>query len=183
MIRRLRQNINEYRLKKKLQGNYRKVQTVNLADARSIAILADITSAEDFEIIKSLVNDFKTQGKKVFCIGFYNQKYDCNYSYPKSEFDIYTAKQLKGNGMPDSPYLETFLSEKRDLLIDLNLKNHFFLRYLAALSNASFKCGLHSPSNEIIHDLLISIPEDSTIKDFIKAAKSVLERIHPSSTK
>jgi hypothetical protein len=181
MIKKIVHHIRENRLQKKMKQWHRKPKVINLQEAKSIAILADVTDEKDFEAVKKWVTDLKHRGKKVFCVGLYNQKTDCHYAYPKSEFDIYNLKQMKSGGIPDSPYLQTFISERRNLLVDLNIKNHFFLRYLAALCHAEFKCGIHIPSNESVHDVLVNVPENTPVKDFIKATESILNRMHPVS--
>ncbi len=179
LIKKIKSQLGEWRLFTKMGIISSRVpQVMNIEDTKTIGILLDATNSEDFELIKKYVIYLKSLGKNVYCICFYDHKVDPNYQYPKSEFDFINLKSVDISLTPTSPYIKSFISEQKDLLIDANLKNIFTLRYIAALSNAKFKVGVDIPENKKIHDLLVSITPESGVKNFLKNVDVFLEKIN-----
>ena len=56
------------------------------------------------------------------------------------------------------------MEEKYDLLIDLNVHDHFSLKYIAAFSKASFKVGKYDENNTAVYDMMIDADNTENIK-------------------
>lgn len=179
MIRKIKESIGEKRLQNALKIHVRQKEFLNIEDINSIGILFDATNPEDFEKIKNYVNKLKQLGKRVHGVGFYNAKViPQNINYTKSDFDLFNAKELQGVGEPGSPYIKTFITEIRDLLIDVNLSNKFPLRYISAMSYAKFKIGIDIPENKNIHDMLISVVPSEGINKYLAQVDFYLKMIN-----
>lgn len=141
---------------KKLASLPRNKQFIKLGEAKSIGLLFDATDKEHFELIKKFIARLKEFTKNVHAIGFVDEKITPNYSYIKTDIDLFNKKELQQGFKPQSPYIKTFINEEKDILIDINLSAKLPLRYIAAASKAKCKAGIHSPENESIQDVLIN---------------------------
>ncbi len=178
MIKKIKTILAERQLRKKLSELERQKQFVNIEEARNIGVVFEHTSAEAFEVVKQFVLKLKEQGKRVHAIGYFDQKHPvAHLSYPKTEFDFFNTKETNGLQVPSSPYIQTFMGEVKDLLIDFNFKNKFPLRYIVAHSHAKCKVGLEFPGNLLTHDVLLALPEYPTLTEFIAQVNKYLRMI------
>lgn len=179
MIRRIKERLGENQLQRALKIHVRQKEFLNLEDVRSIGIVFEATDGDEFEFVKKYVNDLKQMGKRVHAIGFFDNKHTPqNISYTKADFDLFNVKELQGVGTPNSPYIKTFITELRDLLIDINIKNKFPLRYISAMSYAKCKVGIDIPENQCIHDILISVGKKDGIDNYLKQVNVYLEMMN-----
>lgn len=179
MIRRFKESIGEKRLQTALKIHVRQKEFLNIEDVRTVGIVFDATNADEFEIVKNYVNKLKQMGKRVHGIGFYNAKViPQNIYYTKSDFDLFNAKEVKGMGEPESPYIKTFITEIRDILIDVNLSNKFPLRYISAMSYAKCKIGIDIPQNKNIHDMLISVEPSAGMDKYLSQVDFYLQMMN-----
>lgn len=147
-------------LKKELKSlTTRKVVTTNLNDANSIAFLYKIDSEEDYtkvnKFMKYLKSEFGT--KRIFFLGYWDDaKKDPEFLQTKLDFDFFSKKDLNWRGVPAGGNIDNFLSEKFDILIDLNNYFNIPLRYLIIKSPAKMKVGRYSEENEPFFDLMLA---------------------------
>ncbi len=141
---------------KKLCKEKRNKQFIKLSEAKTIGIIFEATDAEIFEVVKKFIQQLKGYTNNVHAIGYVDEKTTPNYSYIKTDIDLFNKKELQGLYKPQRPYIKTFMEEEKDLLIDINLDNKIPLQYIAAASKAKCKVGIHIPENELLHDVLIA---------------------------
>lgn len=178
ILKKIKEKIGELKLKNFSDQSSRKKAFVNFSNARSIGIIFDSTNIENLEILKKYVVNLKEKKKIVKVVGFFNQKYTpVNISYSKAEFDFFNLKELNGLNHPSSPYIQTFVEESMDVLIDLNIENKFSLRSIATQSMARFKIGINIPENQKIHDLLITHNYSDGLSKFLYQAEKYLGMI------
>src|SRR4051812_33004982 len=116
----IKQKIGGVILKSEIRVHRREPMYVNLSDARSIGILFDSSRAEDFEEVKKYVNQLKEQKKKVKAIGFFSDNRVPPTIYSKLEYDFFTKKDLNWYAKPVNAFVDNFIGEENDVLIDLN---------------------------------------------------------------
>jgi hypothetical protein len=175
MIRKIKDRLGNAQLNNILSVQVRQKEFFSFEDIRTIGFVFDATDLDEFEMIKKYILSLKDKGKKVHAIGFFDQKYTPqNISYPKTEFDFFNTKELKGFNQPASPYIHTFITEIRDVLIDFNIRNKFPLRYIAATSYAKCKIGIDIPANEKLHDIFISISPSDGMRKYIEQVDKYL---------
>jgi len=140
--------------------NHNRVRAVcNVKDAKHIGIIYNATEFISFEIIKKLVKDLSTDSKKISVLGYVDsKKLIDNYLYRKG-FDFFSKNELNWYFKPISSNVEQFMKEPFDLLINLSLEDHFPIRYITALSPATFKTGMYTP-HETALDLMIDIEKE-----------------------
>ena len=159
--------IAEYRIKK-LCALPRKKQFVKLGDAKTIGIVFEATQSSDFDGVKKFIQQIKDMGKNVHAIGFVDEKITPNFSYIKTDIDLFNKKDLDFFHQLKNPYIKTFCEEEKDILIEINLGSKTPLRYIAATSKAKCKVGLHLPQNEMMHDILIAISPEQGIDFYLQ---------------
>ena len=148
-------HIANYQIKKLCTASRNK-QFVKLSDAKTIGVIFEATNNETFEIVKKFITQLKEYTKNVHAIGYVDEKITPNYSYIKTDIDLFNKKELKSFYQPQSPYIKTFIEDEKDLLIDINFNQKIPLRFITASSKAKCKIGIHVPENEPMHDILIA---------------------------
>ncbi len=89
-------------------------------------------------------------------------------TYSKLEYDFFSTKELNWVGKPSSMVIQNFMNEEYDLLIDLNINDLFPLKYISALSKASFKVGKYNEKELDIYDMMIDSDNTKTLKYFLR---------------
>lgn len=146
----------------------RKPSQFSFDKIKTVGIIFDATNAEDFDIVKRYVVYLREHQKKVKVMGFFSKKEISALTYSKLEYDFFTIKELNWMGTPDSVVIRNFILEEYDLLIDLNIHDHFPLKYIAALSKAAFKVGKFNENDIEIHDMMIDADNTKTVKYFLR---------------
>jgi len=80
-------------------------------------------------------------------------------------------------GEPLNPYIKTFITEVRDVLIDINFNQKYALRHIVAHSYAKCKIGLNLPENNSVHDMMIAIDKEQGIEKYLEQIEKYLNMI------
>jgi hypothetical protein len=131
----------------------------NIKEAQNIGIIYNATEYVSFEIIRNLVKELTHDSVKVTVLGYVDsKKLIDNYLYRKG-FDFFSKNELNWYSKPVSPVVEEFMKEPFDILINLSLENYYPIRYITALSPASFKVGKFDVE-DVYLDLMIDIEKE-----------------------
>ncbi len=170
MLKGIKQSIANNALKKEMLSSGRKriPNKFNFNKIKTVGIIFDATNTEDYEIVKRYVVYLREHLKKVKVMGYFSTKEIPALTYSKLEYDFFSTKELNWMGKPNSIIIRNFINEEYDLLIDLNIHDHFPLKYIAALSKASFKVGKFDEAGMDIHDLMIDADGTKTVKYFLR---------------
>jgi hypothetical protein len=158
----------------------RKPNKFTFSGIKTVGILFDATNVEDYEIVKRYVVYLREHLKKVKVIGFFSTKQIPTLTYSKLEYDFFSTKELNWLGKPSSPIIQNFINEEYDLLIDLNIHNHFPLKYISALSKASFKVGKFEEDNVEAFDMMIDADNTKTVKYFLRQIDTYITMLNKS---
>ncbi len=147
-------------LKKELNNiAARKVVTTSLDAANSIALLYKIHTEEDYKKVNKFMKYLKSEFgmKRLFFLAYWDDaKKEPDFLQTRLDFDFFSKKDLNWKGIPAGGNIENFLSEKFDILIDLNNYYNVPLRYLILKSSARMKVGRYSLENEPFFDLMLA---------------------------
>lgn len=170
ILKNIKEGIANHLLKQEMKTRHRerKPNKFNFNDTKTVGILFDATNAEDFEIVKRYIAYLREYRKRVKAIGFFSTKEIPALTYSKLEYDFISRKELNWLGRPSSMVAKNFIEEEYDLLIDLNVQDHFPLKYIAALSKSAFKVGKYDENDVEIHDMMIDSDHTKTIKYFLR---------------
>jgi hypothetical protein len=146
----------------------RKSKVINLAEARSVALLYKVDDEKKYNIIKNYVKHLKEEEgiKKIIAIGYVPAKIIPDYLKPRLEFEFFCNKDLTWKGKPRGNFINNFKYDDYDILIDLESEEIIPLRYLLNWSKAKFKVGFYDKEFECYYDLMIHIP-NKDLSDFI----------------
>ncbi|MCX6296417.1 MAG: hypothetical protein NTX97_10185 [Bacteroidetes bacterium] len=186
IFKNIKQSIANRALKQELKAFQKNVNPnkFNFDKIKTVGIVFDATSAEDYEIVKRYVVYLREHLKKVKVVGFFSTKEIPALTYSKLEYDFFSAKELNWMGTPNSVVIRNFINEEFDLLIDLNINDHFALKYISSLSKAAFKVGKYNEKDVEIYDMMIDADNTKTVKYFLRQIDtyiSMLNRVDISS--
>jgi len=159
---------------KKIAALPRAKQFIKIQEAKSIGLVFDATDKEIFEIVKKFIQQVKEYTKNIHAIGYVDEKITPNYSYIKTDIDLFNKKELKNLYQPQSLYIKTFMEDEKDILIDANILGQTPLRYIAAASRAKCKVGMHTSSNEMLHDVLLATTPEQGLEFFLQQSLKYL---------
>jgi hypothetical protein len=172
----IQRKIGEMFLKKELTGFSRERGFKGFPASSTIGIIFNATDAEEFELVKKYVKYLRDLKKKVKTIGYFEQRDIPDMTYSKIEYDFFSKRDLNWHQKPIKPFIDNFLEEEYDILIDLNIKDLFPLKYIASLSKAKFKIGRFA-ENIDLYDLMIEMEQEKGLKFFLKNLDNYLLQI------
>ncbi|MCX6333658.1 MAG: hypothetical protein NT092_05055 [Bacteroidia bacterium] len=168
---------------KKLIKSKRKVNFPGIGQTKKIGIVWDASKTGDFASLSKFHQKMHERNidLKIFCY------------YPGKELpDQYTAigflscmkrNELNFFYIPASTESDVFINTKFDVLIDINFDRLFPLKYITALSAASFKVGLYnSEIDSSIFDLMMEIKKPVQVENYLTQVIHYLEMINSGST-
>ena len=185
MFKSIKQSIANNALKKEVlsSARTRTPNKFNFDKIKTVGILFDATNTEDYEIVKRYVVYLREHQKKVKVIGFFSTKEIPSLTYSKLEYDFFSTKELNWMGKPSSVVIQNFINEEYDLLIDLNIHDHFPLRYISALSKAAFKVGKYNEKDTEIYDMMIDADNTKTVKYFLRQIDTYITMLNKTEVK
>jgi hypothetical protein len=169
-------------LSRKRERIKRKVIFSNISNVKNIGVVWDASRAEDITCLTRFHQKMHERHINVKIIGF----------YPGNNLpDQYTAIRylscLKKNEInllyrPVSSDAEAFIDKHFDVLIDINFKKLFPLRYISSMSLAGLKVGLRDgESNNTPFDLMMELKKPVDIENYLNQILIYLEMINSES--
>lgn len=73
----------------------RNKQFVKLDDAKTIGVIFEATDNATFETVKKFIQQLKEYTNNVHAIGYVDDKLTPNYSYIKTDIDLFNKKELQ----------------------------------------------------------------------------------------
>lgn len=181
VISKLKRTAGEYFLRSEAAGISRKRTVSNLETAKSVALLFDAENPENYELVKKYIKYLREGKKRVHAIGFFNTKHLPQTEYAKLDYDFFSRKELNWWGKPTVRFIDNFVNEEFDILINFSLDDSFPLKYIAALSKAKMKIGKHDEGEEQLYDIFIQQPEGKSFKFFMRQIDHYLGIINKST--
>ena len=177
-IHKIKKKIGNYFLKKKLKDLSRNCSFAGFEASKNIGIVFNATKEQDFELVKKYVKYLRAFGKKVKTIGYFDQKEIPGMVYSKVEHEYISNKDLNWYLKPLSFFIDEFIEQPYDILIDLNLDDDFALQYISSLSKAKFKIGKFA-SDADRFDMMIEMEQGQNLKLFLKHVDHYLMQLKP----
>jgi hypothetical protein len=165
------------RFKRELVKAKREHEVVGFDEAKKIGILYDATDASNFEIMKAYVKKIRSHQKEVLALGYVDKKELPANQYAQYGLDFFTRKHLNWQMIPNYTIVSNFITEKFDILINLNSNKCFPLRYITALSHARFRIGRFDKKNMMCYEMMIDTKGEPGIKTFIEEVENYLRQI------
>lgn len=180
-IENIKIKVGKHRLKKETEAIKRKRSFFNFNYTKTAGILYEASKTEDYELVNKYVSYLKGEGIKTKTIGYFSQKEIPEFSFSKTEYSFFTKKETNWFYRPPietNDFISKFVNEEFDLLIDLNIFDHFPLKYLSSISKAKFKIGKYSDENKAIYDMMMEISSEKSLKYFLKETDTYLHMLN-----
>ena len=158
-----------------MRNNKRNVQIFNLEQAKSIGVVYDASTENDYNRAASLIRHLQSQGKMVKSIGLSPFKVLPHYLPVKLAFNYISLKDINWYKKPENQFIDEFIAYEFDVLIDLNLQADDSLLYVVKLSKAKFKIGLYNEAQKDVYDFMLEGIEPGKVSLFIKELLHYLE--------
>lgn len=136
----------------------RSKKVMGLRRAKKVGIVYEGTDREVFEIVRELINEMREQQKDVSSLGFVNVKYEEEIPKAKLGMDFFGPKSLNFSLKSSAVSVTNFLSEKFDLLLDLNMDENPVLLNITAQSQSGFIVG-SGDGGKKFRDLYFEMPQ------------------------
>lgn len=128
---------------------------------KMIGVLYELEKLDDHTVVKLLKQKFEREGRVLKTLSYIDQKIDVESLAQRS----FSRKELKWDGMPDSHFVEDFISWEFDLLICPLKRMRPCYEYIIHLSPARLKIGLNTEKAEDLYHVIIDIPGVHELSD------------------
>ncbi len=155
----------------------RQKQMTDFEDARSIGVLFDASSQEDWQQTQQFVRQLENSGKKVMAMGFFKHKKSSQHLIEQLHMGFFQPADFSWNLKINNARLTEFVGQPFDILFDLSAPELFHTKYLAGISAAGYKVGVFQQENVEVFDLMIRMPEQYALKELMQHAVHYLKMI------
>jgi cell division protein FtsI/penicillin-binding protein 2 len=144
----------------------RERKVVSYAGATHIGVLCEPDRDDNTDFLNRFINKLKADNKKVTAIGYYSKKRMPDVSTLPQITQWFTRKDFSLFLRPQRVELQEYAKRRFDILIDLTTAGNYPMKYIAAISSASYKTGAHNSNYLNIFDFVIQVKEDCPASDF-----------------
>lgn len=177
ILRKLRSKIGYALLKRKAKLVDRNVHAVHLYSVKKAAIIFQPIDQPSFELVQNFVKSLRDEGLEVTAVGFIREKKMPNIFLLRKGFVFFCYENLNWYCKPVAPFVESFIKEKFDILIDLSLERNLPVDYLSYLSKSGFKAGKHFEKGHPF-DLTIDVSKNNQLSYLIEQLQHYLSLIN-----
>ncbi len=177
MFNKFRENIGYYFLEKKAEKVQRKPEFINLNQAKSIAVVANLDNMEKYKVIAEWVKELRQQGKNIFVAGLVENDEFKKFFEVGTSILLFSKKNITFFGKPKNIKHEEFIAQKFDILIDMSMSQNITIQNLVALSKANFKVGKYYDERSYA-DFMVNIKETDKFPYFVEQIKHYLTTIN-----
>ena len=179
----IKSKIGHFALKRYFLSQSRIPIVNNLDDAKSVGIIFDADTEKDFNLaynyLKLIKEEFGIRNVRAF--GYYSKKQDLPYLKRSINIDYFTQKELNWFNRPEGKFINDFVKDKFEVLIDLSENNILPLQYVVAMSKAQFKIGRFADENLPFYDMMVDV-KGKSLSYFIEQVTTYLTLINQKQT-
>ena len=184
MFKNIRLNYGKTILRKKMGRMNRTRFKGNINNAKTIGLVWDATNPDDFSTLSLFHQKMTEKNIDVKILGYFPGKYLPDKLTAIRYLTCLKKEDINITYRPYSREANTFINTPFDILIDINFKDLFPLRYISYLSAAGFKVGIFdSASDNSPYDLMIEFTKSADINTFLTQVVYYLEIINTGSNK
>lgn len=160
----VKNKIGNYALKSLLKTKSQRYPKVsNLDTAKSVGIIFPAHTEKDFRLATQYLKIIKEEYgiMNIRALGYFPEKNELPFLKRTIQIDYFTNKNLNWFNKPEGRYIQDFIKEKFDILIDLSENDLLPLQYVLCMSEAKFKVGRFSENNQSFYDLMLDVKNKS----------------------
>lgn len=142
-----------------------------------VGIVYDAGSKTNEELVSNYADQLRTEGKKVFMMGYVNLKQLPHTKKFNLQSEFFWKEKLNGFNLPIKGKIGRFLDLDFDLLINLYFEPILPMQAIAAYSNARYRVGAHIEGGLDYYDAMIDTGERKDLKFLIQQIDFYLKAI------
>jgi hypothetical protein len=173
-LQKIQLRLYNYFLSQKLKNSKVDRKAVSFDKAKRIGILFDATNPDNEVIVSAYKHNLQNSGKQVDMLAYVDDKLEHNTTL----FKYFNRKNLNWSLQPTSSIVEQFIETPFDILLNLHIDTVPPLEYVSALSKAHLRVGQFRDDKEYCYDLMIDIPEEDNLGNFISQLDALLKAIN-----
>ncbi len=181
ILKNLRNSLGQFFLRKELLKCKRNRKPMSFNYIKTVGLLYKVPEENIFPAITEFVKFLQDNNKIVKALGFTDTDYIPHYCFPKLTYDYFTKKNTNWFGKPTHKFVDDFIINDYDLMIDLHTDENFTIQYIGYICQSKFKVGIMNPSNVKHYDLMMSVPKDIELTEYINQIKHYITQINISS--
>lgn len=182
MFKNIRLNRGKSILKNKMARIKRKRFKGNISSAKTMGLLWDTSNPDDLSILSQFHQKMAERKIDVKILGYFPGNNLPNKLTAIRFLTCLKKEDINITYRPVSQEAHEFINTPFDLLIDINFKNIFPLRYISCLSSAGFKVGIFDNGNENNpYDLMMEFNKTTDINTYLTEVIYYLEMINTGS--
>jgi hypothetical protein len=184
MFKNIRMNRGESILRKKMSRMNRVKFYSNLGKARSIGMVWDASNPDEFTVLSQFHQKMNERNIEVKILGFFPGKELPDRCTAIRYLTCFKNQDINFFYKPVSPEANSFINTRFDILIDVNFRKLFPLKYISSLSIAGFKVGIfEDDSVNSPYDLMMELNKDTDLNTYLTHVVHYLEMINTDTNK
>jgi hypothetical protein len=173
----IKQRLGRITLNNQLKGLRLHRKTSHFSEASYIGILYDASDDEHAKLVQDYGAQLKSQGKKVFLLGFVNEK-ELPFKYKFLAYtEYFWLKNLNWNYLPTTESVGRFMNEEFDFLLNLYTTRPLWLEAISGLSHAGLRVGKYHPDSKLYFDLMIDTGSNNDLKNYIQQVDRYIKSV------
>ncbi len=147
---------------------------IQVRTAKHVGILFNASEVSERDQVINFSGQLSKQKFVVHLLGFLDEKGGEN---EELEFDYFNLKNVNFAKIPTGEKVEQFVSQKYDVLINLDDKDSLPLHYISAIVDAPMKVGPPSIDENSHYNLMIEASGENRLQSFISEMRKTLNKI------
>jgi hypothetical protein len=184
MFKSIRLSRGESILRKKMSRMKRARFKSNISKARSIGMVWDATNPEEFAVLSQFHQKMNERNIELKILGYFPGKELPDKFTAIRYLTCFKNQDINFFYKPILPEADSFIKTRFDILIDVNFKKLFPLKYISSLSMAGFKVGIFE--NESVnppYDLMMELNKNTDLNTYLTQVVHYLEMINTETNK
>lgn len=176
MLEKLKEFLLNRSIKKLRAGQKFETKFHNLDSAKNALIVFDASTENDYKKITSFIRYIQEKGIKIRAVAYSDTKMVPHYCMQSMNYDFISKSDINFFYKPKGVSITNVLSEKFDILIDLNINNHKTLKFYSAIANAELKISVSSEEIELF-DLIFQPKDKKDLNNILKDLIHYMENL------
>ena len=177
LIEDIKNYIGRWYLEREIQQRQKKRALISFNQMNHIGIVYNAETKENEQLVAQYASDLKAEGKKVFMLGYVDQKQLPHTKKFLLNSEFFWKEKLSPVNLPVKGKIGQFLQLDFDLLLNLYNEPLLPLQAISAYSNARYRVGAFIPAGLNYNDALIDTGNRKELKFLIEQIDHYLRTI------
>jgi hypothetical protein len=176
-IENIKNYIGRLQLERETKTKRIKRKLISFAQVNHIGIVYNANDTENERIVTAYANELRAEGKKVFMLGYVNEKHLPASKKFLLNSEFFWREKLNGINLPVKGQIGQFLQLEFDLLLNLYFEPILPLQAIAAYSNAKYRVGAHLEGGLDYSDFMVDTGTKKDLSFLIEQMNFYLRNI------